>query len=151
MTTSDDWVPLSVLTLADPGTTDLHGVKFKTLPSPNDVPIGMRFSGGLHVSRRRVEFQYAAPERTIQGTFRDGAQVEFGRTTGRIYSIDVGTQSNEGIDALRRRLLSAIQSFEQVRYKGKRQSSENATLVRRVLHDYLTKAAALSEHGGDVA
>ena len=138
MTESNGWVVLSPLSFDDVASEQLHGVRFKVLPSPNDLPQAIRYREDVRAAERVVEFLYLVDEPLSSGQFAEGAKIAFGRRTKRIYRIALNAIAKEGVDAFRRRVNSALQSLTRVLVQV--HDKENMRAVSRAVSTHLSRA-----------
>jgi len=138
MNQSNGWIELSQLSFDDVSSEPLHGVRFRVLPSPNDLPQAFRYFEDLKLNEKAVDFSYLVDEPTVAGRFAKGAKLLYGRRTKRVHRIALRIVLHEGVDAFKRRLQDALLSLSRVFPRST--NDENVRAVLRAISLHLPAA-----------
>jgi hypothetical protein len=107
------WLDVSGVEFEEAANRAVKGSFVKVLPSPFDLPVGMR-TVLLERGRSQLELKYLSNEPLVHGTYHDGAEITYGRKSYRPHTISVGADAERNPVAYMRKVEAALDSFVRV-------------------------------------
>ena len=110
-TTSAAWIPIDPKVLHEYHRSRSGGVETVTAPSPYDLPDAVAVETDAERNVVTIRFRYLEPERTESIAVRKDITFEVGRSTKRLYAVEISVQNVRKVDAVRRGLTVALDAI----------------------------------------
>lgn len=146
------WLPFSISQSdQEEEQTQANGAAFHVTISPYDLPEAVRVIDDEHRGMVAIELKYISEGEPVkEREIDDGVLVSFGRTSGRLYKIELLRSTLE--KQSRTYVLHALQSMEENLQNSARRQKWNLQVVERAMTDNWSKIkASLAEAGMQMA
>lgn len=123
------WLDVSGVGFDAAVTRAVKGGFVKVLPSPFDLPVGLRIVLTA-LGKSQLELRYLSSEPLVHGTYQDGAEITYGRKTYRPHVISVRANAERSPAVYVRKVETALDSFLRVYAVGSALSPASSSKLR---------------------
>lgn len=109
--TAAAWIPIDPKVLREHHTSRTGGVETITAPSPYDLPDAVAVESDAARNVITVRFHYLEPERTDRVQIRKDITFHVGKSTKRLYAIEISVPNVRKLDAVRRGFEEALEAI----------------------------------------